>query len=94
MSKDVVTFLLQREIAFLLPAKRNSALYEVRIHLTRHFFYRERLIRYGKRGGYELYSTTTGEIRVLRGDLQTFMEERFARLEREIGEIKARLAMV
>ena len=48
-SEDVVAFLLQREIAFLLPARRNSALYEVRIHLTQHFFYRERLIRYGKR---------------------------------------------
>jgi acylphosphatase len=36
---------------------------------------------------------TTGEIRALRGDLKSFMEERFARLEREIGEIKARLAM-
>ena len=36
---------------------------------------------------------TTGEIRALRSDLKSFMEERFARLEREIGEIKARLAM-
>jgi len=48
-SEDVAAFLLQHEIAFLLPAKRNSALYGVRIHLTQHFFYRERLIRYGKR---------------------------------------------
>ncbi|HDS44810.1 MAG TPA: hypothetical protein ENN68_01720 [Methanomicrobia archaeon] len=47
-SEDVVAFLLQREIAFLLPAKRNSALYEISIHLTQHFFYHERLIRYGK----------------------------------------------
>jgi acylphosphatase len=36
---------------------------------------------------------TTGELRALRGDLKSFMEERFARLEREIGEIKVRLAM-
>jgi transposase len=56
-SEDVVALLLQREIAFLLPARRNSPLYEVRIHLTKHFFYRDRLIRYGKRRheGYFLY---------------------------------------
>lgn len=56
-SEDVVAYLLQREISFLLPTRRNSTLYDVRIHLTRHFFYRERLIRYGKRRieGYFLY---------------------------------------
>ena len=56
-SKDVVAFLLGHEISFLLPARRNSELYDTRIHLTGHFFYRERLIRVGKRRveGYFLY---------------------------------------
>ncbi|HUV02512.1 MAG TPA: transposase, partial [Desulfobacteria bacterium] len=56
-SKDVVAFLLEQEISFLLPARRNSKLYDIRIHLTGHFFYRERLIRFGKRRveGYFLY---------------------------------------
>lgn len=56
-SEGVVEFLLERSISFLLPAKRNSKLYDIRIHLTGHFFYRERLIRFGKRnvGGYSLY---------------------------------------
>jgi hypothetical protein len=56
-SKDVVAFLLEQEISFLLPARRNSRLYDIRIHLTGHFFYRERLIRFGKRRveGYFLY---------------------------------------
>jgi hypothetical protein len=48
-SEDVVAFLIDRGISFLLPARRNSRLYEIRIHLTGHFFYRERLIRFGKR---------------------------------------------
>jgi hypothetical protein len=56
-SKDVVAFLLGQGISFLLPARRNSELYDTRIHLTGHFFYRERLIRFGKRRieGYFLY---------------------------------------
>ncbi len=48
-SKDAVALLLEQEISFLLPARRNSELYDRRIHLTGHFFYRERLIRFGKR---------------------------------------------
>lgn len=56
-SKDIVAFLLEQEISFILPARRNSELYDIRIHLTGHFFYRERLIRFGKRRveGYFLY---------------------------------------
>jgi hypothetical protein len=56
-SEDVVAFLLEQGISFLLPARRNSKLYDIRIHLTGHFFYRERLIRFGKRRveGYFLY---------------------------------------
>jgi len=34
---------------FILPARRNSRLYETRIHLNDHLFYKKRLIRCGKR---------------------------------------------
>lgn len=56
-SEDVVAFLLGEGVSFLLPARRNSKLYDIRIHRTEHFFYRDRLIRFGKRrgGGYFLY---------------------------------------
>jgi len=56
-SEDVVAFLIDRGISFILTARRNSKLYETRIHLTGHFFYRERLIRFGRRrvGEYFLY---------------------------------------
>ena len=37
---------------------------------------------------------TTGEIKGLRDDLKSFMEERFDRLEREIEIIKAKLGML
>jgi transposase len=56
-SEGAVAFLLEHGISFLIPARRNSELYDTRIHLTGHFFYRERLIRVGKRRveGYFLY---------------------------------------
>nr|QNO51442.1 hypothetical protein OGFGKJAA_00007 [Methanosarcinales archaeon ANME-1 ERB6] len=65
-SKDVVAFLLEQETSFLLPARRNTKLYDIRIHLTGHFFYRERLIRFGKRRveGYFLYLFEDAVLRV------------------------------
>ena len=56
-SEDVVEFLLEKGVSFLLPARRNSKLYNIRINLTKHFFYRKRLIKSGKRRveGYFLY---------------------------------------
>jgi len=42
----------------------------------------------------EKQDDTTGEIRGLREDLKSFMEERFNRLEREIEIIKAKLGML
>lgn len=42
----------------------------------------------------EKQDETTGEIRGLREDLRSYMEERFDRLEREIAIIKAKLGMV
>ncbi len=41
--------LREAKIAFVLPQRRNSTLYETRIHLTDHFFYHKRLIHAGKR---------------------------------------------
>ena len=42
----------------------------------------------------EKQDDTTGEIRGLRKDLKSFMEERFNRLEREIELLKAKLGLL
>jgi len=47
-SMDVVKFLIDK-ISFVIPARRNSKLYEERINLEKHFFYRGRLIKCGKK---------------------------------------------
>lgn len=56
-SEDTIKFLLDKKMNFVLPARRNSLLYETRIHLNDHLFYQKRLIRCGKRkvGGIFLY---------------------------------------
>jgi transposase len=48
-SEDAIRFLLEQKMNFILPARRNSRLYETRIHLNNHLFYKKRLIRCGKR---------------------------------------------
>jgi len=48
-SQDTIKFLIKNKMNFVLPARRNSYLYETRIHLNDHFFYHKRLIRCGKR---------------------------------------------
>jgi transposase len=48
-SEDAIKFLLEKKMNFVLPAKRNSRLYKIRIHLNDHLFYKKRLIRCGKR---------------------------------------------
>jgi transposase len=48
-SEDAIRFLLEKRMNFILPARRNSRLYETRIHLNDHLFYKKRLIRCGKR---------------------------------------------
>ena len=48
-SEDAIRFLLEKKMNFILPARRNSRLYETRIHLNDHLFYKKRLIRCGKR---------------------------------------------
>jgi len=48
-SEDVVKELSEAKIDFVLPTKRNSHYYDVRIHLTEHFRYHKRLIECGKR---------------------------------------------
>lgn len=48
-SEDVMQFLGGREISYIIPARRNSNYYKIRIHLNEHLYYRERLIRCGRR---------------------------------------------
>jgi len=45
-SQYVMDFLLDKGVSFVIPARRNSRLYEV--DLNEHFFYRDRLIKAGK----------------------------------------------
>ncbi len=48
-SDDVVEFLDDKNISYILPTRRNSHFYDTRIHLNGHFYYHDRLIRCGKR---------------------------------------------
>jgi transposase len=48
-SEDVMRFLGGQEISYIIPARRNSNYYKTRIHLNEHLYYRERLIRCGRR---------------------------------------------
>jgi transposase len=47
-SKDAIEFLLEKKMSFILPARRNSRLYEAGIDLNNHLFYHKRLIKCGK----------------------------------------------
>jgi transposase len=47
-SKDTIKFLLEKKMNFILPARRNSQLYDTGIDLNNHFFYHKRLIKFGK----------------------------------------------
>jgi hypothetical protein len=47
-SKDAIDLLLERKMSFILPARRNSRLYETEIDLNNHLFYHKRLIKCGK----------------------------------------------
>jgi transposase len=47
-SKDAIKFLLEKKMSFILPARRNSRLYETDIDMNRHLFYHKRLIKCGK----------------------------------------------
>ena len=48
-SIDVVKFLDDKNISYVLPTRRNSHFYDTRIHLNGHLYYHDRLIRFGKR---------------------------------------------
>lgn len=48
-SEDVLNFLNSRNVSYIIPARRNSSYYKTRIHLNEHLYYRERLIRCGRR---------------------------------------------
>ena len=47
-SKDAIKFLLEMKMSFILPARRNSRLYDSGIDLNDHLFYHKRLIKCGK----------------------------------------------
>ncbi|MBN2256211.1 MAG: transposase [Deltaproteobacteria bacterium] len=57
VSEQNEKILAESKISFVLPLRRNSTRYTLRIHLTDHFFYHKRLIHAGKRetGGLWLY---------------------------------------
>jgi transposase len=48
-SDDVIRFLEEKHIKYVLPIRRNSHHYETRIHLNEEFIYHKRLIKCGKR---------------------------------------------
>jgi transposase len=41
-------FLVGKHLSFIIPARRNSTLYNYLVNLKKHFFYRDRLIKSGK----------------------------------------------
>ncbi|MDP2844598.1 MAG: transposase, partial [Candidatus Methanoperedens sp.] len=47
-SDKLMNFLIEKHLSFVIPARRNSTLYNYLIKLNRHFFYRDRLIKCGK----------------------------------------------
>jgi len=48
-SLKVIDFLKGKKVFFVLPTRRNSSFYDVRVHVNQHLFYHERLIKCGKR---------------------------------------------
>ncbi|MCZ7362063.1 MAG: transposase, partial [Candidatus Methanoperedens sp.] len=48
-SEDLIKFMIGKHLSFVIPARRSSTLYEYLVKLNEHFFYRERLIKCGKR---------------------------------------------
>ena len=48
-SEDVIKFLEEKKIFYILPTRRNSSYYSIRTHLNEHLYYHGRLIRCGKR---------------------------------------------
>jgi transposase len=48
-SEDLIKFMIGKHLSFVIPAKRSSTLYDYLVKLNKHFFYRERLIKCGKR---------------------------------------------
>jgi len=48
-SEEVFSYLNELRISYIIPARRNSHYYDIRIHLNGHFRYHKRLIRCGSR---------------------------------------------
>ncbi|MCX6664073.1 MAG: transposase [Euryarchaeota archaeon] len=65
-SEDVIDFLSGKKVFYILPTRRNSKLYDVRIHLNKHLFYHDRLIKCGKRkhNNYFLYLFEDTQLRL------------------------------
>ena len=65
-SEDVIDFLSGKKVFYILPTRRNSKLYDVRIHLNKHLFYHDRLIKCGKRkhNDYFLYLFEDTQLRL------------------------------
>ncbi len=47
-SNETIDYLSGKRISYVVPAKRNSKLYDTRVELDEHFFYHDRLIKTGK----------------------------------------------
>jgi len=47
-SDKLMDFLIEKHLSFIIPARRNSTLYDYLVKLKKHFFYSERLIKCGK----------------------------------------------
>jgi len=47
-SQEAIDFLFDKSISFVIPARRNSRLYDAEISIYEHFFYHNRLIKCGK----------------------------------------------
>jgi len=47
-SDKLMNFLVEKHLSFIIPARRNSTLYNYLVNLKKHFFYRDRLIKCGK----------------------------------------------
>jgi len=48
-SDDLMDFLIDKHLSFIIPARRNSTLYRYMIKINSYFFYHDRLIKCGKR---------------------------------------------
>ena len=92
-SMKTIDFLKEKQVSFVLPTRRNSILYDVRIHVTRHLFYHERLIKCGKREhqGCFLYVFEDAQLKLEEEKhLYTVLDEQ--RIDKETLKVKMKQA--